>query len=162
MPSWQSPRASGTRAQLCPGPWMQSLTQMSRYFSRQGKGQKRKEARAGTEVCSPVLRPVAAVYTCRTRWRVDSTLFPGHLHTWQPCTCPRACRAIPDVSHSHARRPRSLWPTSDLLERCTGISVSSIPRPAYWGSTAQCRTKPGFCCILSPGRRGCCLQSSIY
>lgn len=31
--------------------------------------------------------------------------------------------------------------TSDLPERYTGISVSFIARPAYWGSTVLHRTK---------------------
>lgn len=98
--------------------------------------------RAGTEACSPVLGPVVAVHTCRTRWRVDGTLFPGHLHTCQPCTCPRACRAIPDVSHSHAWRPQCLWPPQ-ICRRSVlvSLSVSFITRPAYWGSTALHRTK---------------------
>lgn len=113
---------------------MQSLTQMSQYFSRQGKGQKRKEAQAGTEACSPVLRTLDAVHTCRTRWRWT-------LHTWQPCTCPRACRAIPDVSHSHAWRPQSLWPPR-ICQRGRHrylLSVSLLDLPI--GSKALRRTK---------------------
>lgn len=63
---------------------MQTLTQMSQYFSRQGKGQRKKEVQAGCGAHSPVLRTLAAVHMCRTGWRVGRTLFLGHLHTWQP------------------------------------------------------------------------------
>lgn len=168
MPSWQSPRASGTRAQLRPGPWMLrtmwTLTQMSQYFSRQGKGQGKKEARAGSEARSPVRRSLAAAHTCRTRWKVDRTLFPGHLHICSLAPAPGpAGQGLMGVT---ATPEMVLMATSDLPARylyqfhCYACLLGPSGCGPPWRRLSTPR--PAFCCILSPGRRGCWLQSSIY
>lgn len=90
---------------------MHTPTQMSQYFSRQGKGQRKKEAQAGCRVHGPALRTLATVHMRRTRWRVEHTLFLGHLHTWKPCTWPGVCRAMLGTCHSYAWWPQYAWPS---------------------------------------------------